>query len=207
MPSSGSPKVATGSVLRRGGLTFRRLTAEHPHGVVLRPNLPHGVLKETVVYRGGRIRLKHKEIEAEIALVGRRHSPEGFPLRMIGMRELRSENSWMHKLAAADARKSHPARPHARRRRRRLAHRRRGSGAGDFAVRQDLGAGHRDKGHRQRGDRDPARLGPSRSGGWQVANRAGGANVNLLTSTAPAEIEPLAGMAWLTGVPVRVTPV
>ena len=45
------------------------------------------------------------------------------------------------------------------------------------------------------------------SGGWQVANRAGGANVNLLTSTAPADIEPLAGMAWLTGVLVRVTPV
>jgi hypothetical protein len=37
-----------------------------------------------------------------------------------------------------------------------------------------------------------------------VANRAGGANVNRLMSSDPAELEALAGMARLTGVPVRV---
>ena len=42
------------------------------------------------------------------------------------------------------------------------------------------------------------------TGGWQVANRAGGANVNTLTSSAPEHVEKLSGMAWLTGVPVRV---
>lgn len=42
------------------------------------------------------------------------------------------------------------------------------------------------------------------TGGWQVANRAGGANVNRLTSSAPEDIEAISGMAWLTGVPVRV---
>jgi anaerobic selenocysteine-containing dehydrogenase len=44
------------------------------------------------------------------------------------------------------------------------------------------------------------------TGGWRVANRAGGANVNQLTSSAPEDLEPLAGMARLTGVPVRVEP-
>jgi len=42
------------------------------------------------------------------------------------------------------------------------------------------------------------------TGGWQVANRAGGANVNQLMSSAPTDLEKLAGMARLTGVPVRV---
>ena len=40
-----------------------------------------------------------------------------------------------------------------------------------------------------------------------IANDAGGANVNRLMSSAPEDLERLAGMAWLTGVPVRVEPV
>ncbi len=42
------------------------------------------------------------------------------------------------------------------------------------------------------------------TGGWRLANTAGGANVNRLMSSAPEDIEALAGMARLTGVPVRV---
>lgn len=45
------------------------------------------------------------------------------------------------------------------------------------------------------------------TGGWRLANRAGGANVNRLTSSDPDDVESLAGMAWLTGVPVRAEPV
>jgi hypothetical protein len=42
------------------------------------------------------------------------------------------------------------------------------------------------------------------TGGWQVANDAGSANVNRLMSSAREDLEKLAGMALLTGVPVRV---
>lgn len=42
------------------------------------------------------------------------------------------------------------------------------------------------------------------TGGWRVANRAGGANVNQLMSSDPADVEALAGMSWLTGIPVQV---
>ena len=42
------------------------------------------------------------------------------------------------------------------------------------------------------------------TGRWHLANRAGGANVNQLTSSAPEDLEALAGMSWLTGVPVEV---
>jgi formate dehydrogenase len=43
-----------------------------------------------------------------------------------------------------------------------------------------------------------------RGGGWQLANAHAGANVNLLASSDPADLEPLAGMAHLNGIPVRV---
>jgi hypothetical protein len=39
-----------------------------------------------------------------------------------------------------------------------------------------------------------------------VANEAGGANVNLLASSDPADLERLAGMAFLNGIPIRVEP-
>jgi anaerobic selenocysteine-containing dehydrogenase len=42
------------------------------------------------------------------------------------------------------------------------------------------------------------------TGTWRLANRADGANVNALTSSEPEDVEALSGMAWLTGVPVRV---
>jgi len=45
------------------------------------------------------------------------------------------------------------------------------------------------------------------TGDWRLANEAGGANVNRLMSSAPEDLEKLAGMARLTGVPVRVEPV
>ena len=43
------------------------------------------------------------------------------------------------------------------------------------------------------------------TGGWQLANSAGGANVNQLMSSDPNDVEALAGMSWLTGVPVEVS--
>ena len=69
---------------------------QHPHGVVVAPNIRTGVLGEVVVYRGGRARLEHDDIANEINGLAQRSRPEDFPMRLIGMREPRSENSWMH---------------------------------------------------------------------------------------------------------------
>jgi formate dehydrogenase len=41
-------------------------------------------------------------------------------------------------------------------------------------------------------------------GGWRLANGAGGTNVNALASGAPEDLERLAGMAFLNGIPVRL---
>ena len=45
-----------------------------------------------------------------------------------------------------------------------------------------------------------------RGGGWSTANAAGGANVNLLASSDPEDLEALAGMAFFNGIPVRLEP-
>jgi hypothetical protein len=44
-------------------------------------------------------------------------------------------------------------------------------------------------------------------GGWRLANEHAGVNVNLLSSSDPDDLERLAGMAHLNGIPVRVAPV
>jgi formate dehydrogenase len=44
-------------------------------------------------------------------------------------------------------------------------------------------------------------------GGWRLANATGGANVNALASNDPADLERLAGMAFLNGIPIRLDPV
>ncbi|MGV0642492.1 molybdopterin-dependent oxidoreductase [Mycolicibacterium sp. XJ2546] len=191
--------------LRRGGLSFAALTRAHPHGKVLAANLRAGVLREVVVYRDRRVHLRHDEISAEVSKLTRRSAPAGYPMRLIGMREARSENSWMHNspLLMRGERTQH-ARMHV-----------------DDAAAADIADGDVVRIASVSGEIElpvmvtkdivagvvavPHGWGHPGSGGWRLANDAGGANVNKLMSSDPDDIESLAGMARLTGVPVRVT--
>ena len=189
--------------LRRGGLSFAALVDEHPHGAVVADDIRTGVLRNAVTYRDGRIRLQHSEIGAEIERLAGRENPAGFPLRLIGMRDVRSENSWMHNAPLLMRGERGP---------RALMHTddaaARGIAEGDeVAVRSPFGK-----------IALPATLTADivagtvaiphgwghRGGGWKLANAAGGANVNELTSSDPDDVESLSGMAWLTGVPIEV---
>jgi len=190
--------------LRRGGLSLRRLADGHPHGVVVAPHIRTGVLRNAVAYLSRRIRLVHNDIAAEVDKLWRNRLPDDYPLRMIGMREPRSENSWMHNsplLMRGDHR--HHALMHV-----------------DDAVERQITDGDEVTVSSPYGRiavpvtltkelvagviAIPHGWGHKGTGGWQLANRAGGANVNQLTSSAPEDVESLSGMAWLTGVPVQV---
>ena len=191
--------------LRRGGLSMRRV-AERPHGIVLSEHIETGVLDDKVRHRGSRLQLAPDEIRSEIERLGTVNGADSdFPLRLIGLRELRSHNSWMHNspLLMRGGR-THALRVHPR----------------------DAEAhGLADGGEARLASKDGALVVPvqvtdemrpgtvalphgwGHRGGWRVANDAGGVNVNLLASSDPDDLEPLAGMAFLNGIPVRLEPV
>jgi formate dehydrogenase len=189
--------------LRRGGLNLSRL-AEQPHGIVLAPSWEGGSLPGKLRHRDRRVHLDPPEIVAEVERLQRFGDEwaEGYPLQLIGLRELRSHNSWMHnseKLMRGD--RTQRARVHP-----------------DDAAAVGIS------------DDDPIRIssphgavelsarltdevkrgtvavphGWGHAGGWQLANEAGGANVNELASSEPEDLEPLAGMAHLNGIPIRI---
>jgi formate dehydrogenase len=51
----------------------------------------------------------------------------------------------------------------------------------------------------------PHGWGHQHASGLGVASQLAGANVNILASDGPGNIEPLSGMAHLSGIPVEVT--
>ena len=65
--------------LRRGGLTLRRLTEQHPHGVVVAPHIRTGVLRDAVAYLSRRVRLVHPDIAAEIAKLSAQRTSRRLP--------------------------------------------------------------------------------------------------------------------------------
>lgn len=81
--------------LRRGGLNLSKLL-DRPSGVKLADNLQAGVLREVVWHDDRKVRLDPPEIVESIGTLEERPVDSEFPLMLIGMRELRSENSWMH---------------------------------------------------------------------------------------------------------------
>jgi anaerobic selenocysteine-containing dehydrogenase len=189
--------------LRRGGLNLKKLAA-NPHGIVLADSLTAGVLPKKIRHRDRKVRLDPPEIAAEVErLAGRNGHDPDFPLRLIGLRELRSHNSWMHnsELLMKGGR-THAARIHP-----------------DDAAAQGISDGDLCRIESANGEIELAALltdevkrgtvavphGWGHRGGWQLANQHGGANVNLLASSDPDSLELLAGMAHLNGIPVRLS--
>jgi anaerobic selenocysteine-containing dehydrogenase len=190
--------------LRRGGLTLERLRRE-PHGMVLAEGLPTGTLKQRLAHDDDRVRLAPPEIVEEVALLEAEPDPaaNGLPLRLIGLRELRSHNSWMHNVPALmrgnrhHALRIHPDDAAAR-----------GLEDGD-AVTVRSAQGQVEVGVLVTDEMTPGVValphGWGHRGGWTRANAAGGANSNALMSAAPESLERLAGMSLLNGVPVEVS--
>ena len=192
--------------LRREGLNPARL-ADSPHGIVLAPRWEGGTLRRKLRHDDGLVHLDAEEIGREVERLERLEGAAGeeFPLRLIGLRELRSHNSWMHnseKLMRGD--REHRARIHP------ADAAERGVGDGE-AVLISSAHGEVELACRLTEEVKPGTVavphGWGHAGGWETANAAGGANVNVLASSEPEDLEPLAGMAFLNGIPVQIDPV
>ncbi|MGH2839011.1 MAG: molybdopterin dinucleotide binding domain-containing protein, partial [Thermoleophilaceae bacterium] len=191
--------------LRRGGLNIGKI-ARKPHGIVLSEHIPTGVLREKVRHRGSRVRLAPDEIASEITRLSEVDGADpSFPLRLIGLRELRSHNSWMHNSPLL----MRGGRVHALRVNPRDAEEHGLVDGGETRLASKSGSVVVPVKVTDEMTRGTVALphGWGHSGGWKVANDAGGVNVNLLASSDPDDLEPLAGMAFLNGIPVRLEPV
>jgi formate dehydrogenase len=191
--------------LRRGGLSLAKLR-RNPRGIVVSDYIATGVLRRKLRHRDHRVHLMPGAIAEELRSMGEEPASDPrFPLRLIGMRELRSHNSWMHNAPLLmRGGRVHAARVHP-----------------DDAARyglEDGGAvcvssksGSIELAVKVTDEMTPGTVavphGWGHRGGWRLANDAGGANVNALASSAPEDLERLAGMAFLNGIPVRLEPV
>ncbi len=191
--------------LRRYGVSVEWLRGS-PRGVVLAESVATGVLRKKLRHRDRRVHLDPPEILAEVERLAREPEPDPrFPLRLIGMRELRSHNSWMHNAPLLmRGRRTHALRVHPRDAA--------ACGVADGAPARVISKSGRIEAPVLVTDElTPGTVAlphgwGHRGGGWGLANEAGGANVNLLASSDPDDLERLAGMAFLNGIPVRVEP-
>jgi formate dehydrogenase len=189
--------------LRRGGVSIAKLERDKPNGVNLRPEVPTGVIGDKLRTPGRKIDLAPHSIRGELArMIGQDPDLSGGALRLIGMRETHSHNSWMHNVAGLAKRNSgqrlriHP----------------------DDAAAADLTTGERalitspaasiSATVEVTDDMFPGNValahGWGHSGGWQRANARDGSNSNLLSGPYPGCVEPLSGMSVLNGIPVTV---
>ena len=187
---------------KRGGLSLGKLK-RHPHGIKLADELPTGTLRKKLRNESKRVQLAPSQIVDEIArLAEQAPADERFPLRLIGLRELRSHNSWMHnspKLMAAGRRHALRINPDDAAAR--------GIEDGSM-VNVRSGQGELEVEARVTDEMTPGTValphGWGHRGGWRLANASGGANVNALASAQPGDLERLAGMSVLNGIPVEV---
>jgi formate dehydrogenase len=189
--------------LKPSGLSLKKV-ARAPHGIVLGDHLQTGVLRDRVRHKDRRVRIGDPAVLGEIdRLASSNGGGPQFPLSLIGLRELRSHNSWMHNspLLMRGGR-THALRMHP-----------------EDAAAADLADGARARITSAHGEIEAPvtvtdEMMPGtvalphgwghRGGGWRLANEAGGANVNQLAPHGPEHLERLAGMAHLNGIPVRV---
>ncbi|OPX12384.1 hypothetical protein B1790_04300 [Mycobacterium sp. AT1] len=192
--------------LRRKGFSRRKLMKD---GVSHRyAELPRvGRLKKRIHTRDGKVHLAHALIAEEMRRLGAAPDAEfddGFPLRLFTIRELRSQNSWLHnvpKLMAGGrtCRLSiHPDDAQARD----LPNGSQAEIASPWGktiatvnVTTDVMAGSVGM---------PAHWGHAAGSGWRRARDAGGGRYNDLVPTDAASADRASGNAWLNGIHVEV---
>jgi formate dehydrogenase len=180
-----------------------RLIETEPSGRLLQLGLA-GRLAEVLAHADGRVHLLPPDVSAEFERMQSDSGPEGYDLRLIGMREVRSHNSWMHNAPSLM--------PPTRRLLLRIhPDDARGHGVADGEpVTVESPTGAIVAVALVTDEMTPGTValphGWGHHGAWQRANAAGGVCSNVLASSRPEHLERLAAMTVLNGLPVRIHP-
>jgi formate dehydrogenase len=183
-------------------LTVERLKTELRNGAMLRADLPLRRVSDWIRTPSRRIMLATNEMRSELLRLAEDVPDQEFPMRMIGLREIKSLNSWLHNVESTM--------PESREYRVRIstqdAH---GLGIADGDMVTIVSkAGRVTAPVRATSDLPPGTIavphGWGHNGGWRRANAAGGINANILASGAVEDIEALAGASVTNGIPVRI---
>lgn len=200
-----TPSDVLDAMFKAGALpdmTFRELVSRHTHGVALSDDLPVGRLTEVLRTPDGRVQLFSPQLQSEVVNLRAYVEPDvEWPLRLVGRREKGSQNTWMHNSKAiyGDA---YQFRAHVNPIDAAACHAVEDdtvmltSVAGSIAIQISIvdsvmagvvsvphGWGHR-------------------GGSARHANAIGGVNSNELVD--PNDVEALAGMSILNGIPIRM---
>jgi len=204
-----TPARMISGMLKKAGLpSARRMRRDHPHGMLLAPNQPGSFLGTArVLTDDGKVQLAPAELVAAARELEARYADElarRGELKLISKRELRSLNSWMRNNAELPGPKTNYLFVHP-----------------DDAARLGL----RDGGAawvRSAADAVcapvqvsdevmpgtvalPFGWGHADADGLPQARERAGVNVNRLAPDGRDSIDPLSGMAFLSGIPVEVT--
>ena len=181
--------------LRRKGFSIKKLENQS-HGVALPTRSPGGVAAKRILHTDGKVQLGAQPILDALKCF----EPPTASLVLIGRRQLASINSWMHNVGSNRTPTLHvnPIDAQA------MAL----SSGDDVDLSTDMAS------VRVRVEVtdtiSPGVVsyphGWGHHGGWQTANKRGGANINTLMTADPTAKDTLSGSSHLDGVPVSIRP-
>ncbi|WP_354698816.1 Formate dehydrogenase H [Paraconexibacter sp. AEG42_29] len=191
--------------LRRRGISRKKLL-RHDGAIKLHDRPATGVLRKKVHTKDKRVHLEHPVFTSEMARLHATPSADAeHPLRLFTIRELRSQNSWLHnvpKLMSGGRGcrlRIHPDDAAAR-------------GIEDgMAIAVASRWGRIEVEARVTDEVMPGSVGLNQhwghKGGWKVAVAAGGGRYNDLVPNDSATLDVASGNAWLNGIGVEAVPI
>ncbi|MEV4422047.1 molybdopterin-dependent oxidoreductase [Patulibacter sp. NPDC049589] len=188
--------------LRRKGISRKKLLkAGGP--IKFSDHCPTGVIRKKVHHKDQLVHLEHPMFAEELErLTAMQSSDPEHPLRIFSIRELRSQNSWLHNVEKLmSGKRSCRLRMHPR-----DAEARGLEDGAEVHIASRWGA--IEVPVEVTDDVVPGSVGLNQhwghKGGWKVANAAGGARYNDLVPNDPALLDRVSGNAWVNGIGVQV---
>lgn len=187
--------------LSPSGLSAKKLLT-NPDGINLKAEIPLADLSDMLRTENNRVNLCSDTIISEFARLGEISVDPEYPYRLFGRREVKSINSWLHNIRklmpdgrtnCAIINSAEAAKIGVETGQDIEISSTRGKIVAPVLVNDDVGSGQVSLPH-----------GWGHNGGWKNANDAGGINSNLLAGYDRADLEPLAGMSVLNGIPVSI---